>query len=161
MSRVILKVKSTHTRRILCRVSGLVYSIVYSSQFSYTIRIFFEWKFFKKTEETLKIWQPVNYNKFLSTITTTVLTSYFFRIRNEGMTLLFQIDLHTKRRGHYGSKQHESITFPRAREWLIEWASERMSAAERTNELSSEEQGNEWTVRANERMDELVAQYKI
>ena len=42
-----------------------------------------------------------------------------------------------------------SYTIPWARERVSEWASERMSAAERASEASSAEQANKWAVRAN------------
>ena len=48
-------------------------------------------------------------------------------------------------------------TFPRAREWVSERASERKSAGERASEASSAEQANERVVRGNERTSERVA----
>ena len=41
----------------------------------------------------------------------------------------------------------------------VKWASEWMSATERTSEASIVEQANEWAVQANERINKQVAQY--
>ena len=48
--------------------------------------------------------------------------------------------------------------FPMSSGVSSERASERMSAAERASEASSAERANEWAVRANERLNERVAQ---
>ena len=66
---------------------------------------------------------------------------------------------------HYGLKLYEiddfmkKNSFPWTRERVRERANERMSAAERASEASSAERANEWAVRANERVDEQMAQY--
>ena len=65
---------------------------------------------------------------------------------------------------HYGSQQGdiEPSNYTLSHELgseRSEWASERMSSAERTSKASSAEQVNEWVVRTEVGKDKLVARY--
>ena len=54
---------------------------------------------------------------------------------------------------HYGPEEPDVL----ALSWALEWVRKQMKAMERASKARSAEQKNEWAVRANERVDPVLA----